>query len=689
LNLATSTTKPVPAPTLPVWAYALGLLGILVALFASGGLAVQHLTGKALPGCGTGNAGIGSLAVTSQPASPCSMLEAHPMGSLGGMKTWFDARSRGERLEKVTPQQAFLPVSFLGASYFAAGLVAWIIVGVRGRRVGSLLPWVVRLGALISAGYLVVIVVSNKLCPYCITSHIANLALWMILEIGMRSHGKLEVAQSSSSSDRAWGAVLSALIVFAGASVSLGVIDDQKRTADAQAASAEAEKSAQEMQAKAEAARKAAEDAAKAKPEKLSWGDKGFTGRWLFGPTEASVRVVVMSSYQCPHCRQIEDELFALQAKHADKMSISQIHFPLCPDCNPHVKGSNPHPNSCWAARAAEAGAIIAGSQAALEGKDQKTAANEAFWKWHKWLFARGGTFTDADLNGALPGLGYPDVAQFNKVMQSPVTAQLVKGDADIAVAVGLQETPMIFINGVELRGWRQPGVITRTIESLVASNPPSSGPQNDRPLLATEKYLEDWRQEPFLAITDTPQRSLGPADAKVTIVMWGDFTEPNTKKAYEAMVDWTKTQSVRIFWRHFPGAKACNPQLPKDFFPMGCTAAKASEAALAVGGTDAFWKMAEWLFANREGVTPTRVNAGAAALGLDNAKFAAAMAEGGAADQVLAGEAAYAKAVGVDRIPKIYVNGRHVRQWISEDNDDLIIKRIVDEAMNAKPDGK
>lgn len=672
---------------LPVWAYVAGLVCILVALAAAGALAYQHLSGTSLPGCGKGGSMAGALAVTDQPVSPCAMLEAHPMGSLGGMKAWIDARRQGQALDKVTPQQAVFPVSFLGTAYFGAGLIAWLVIAFRGRDVGALLPWVVRLGALTSVVYLVVIVVASKFCPYCITSHVANLALLGIMEIGMRVGRKNVAAPGRGRTcGMAWGAVLAAMVTFAGAATALGMMDDQKRTADANAARAEADKSAREMQAKAEAAKKAAEEAAKAKPEeKLPWGDKGFTGRWLYGPSEAAVRVVVMSSYQCPHCRQIEDELFRLQEKYKDRMSISQIHFPLCPDCNPHVKGSNPHPNSCWAARAAEAGAIIAGSQAALEGKDQKTAASEAFWKWHKWLFSKGGSFTQAELTAALPGLGYPDTAQFQKVMMSPVTEQLVKGDADIAVAVGLQETPMIFINGTELRGWRQPGVITRTIDALIASNPPVSGPRNDRPMLAGEKYIEDWRQEPVLAITDTPQRSAGPADAKVTITIWGDFTEPNTKKAYEAMIEWTTSKSVKIVWRHFPGSKACNADLPRDFFPTGCLAARASEAALAAGGTPAFWKMAEWLFANREGISAARVNAGAASLGIDPQKFAAAMAAGGAAEQAVAAEVAYAKQVGVDRIPKVYVNGRHVRQWVSEDNDELIIKRVVDEALGAK----
>lgn len=666
---------------LPMWAYLGGLLAILVALTASGSLVWQHLSGKALPGCRAGGGGGDTTTIAAKAVSACSMLEAHPMGSLGGMWVWIQAKSRGERVEKVTPEQAAWPVSSLGATYFASALAAWVVIGIRHRRVGSVIPWVARLGALISIGYLIVIVVANKPCPYCITSHIANLALVGFLEVGMY------LSRSGSSvvaRDRAWGAVVAAMTVFIGGSGALGAMEAGRREEGARVARVEAEAAAKAIQAKVAADKSAADaQAAQPKPETLPWGTGGFTGRWVYGPREASVRVVTMTSYQCPHCRVIEDELFRLQEKYKDRMSISQIHFPLCQDCNKFVIGSSPHPNSCWAARAAEAAAIISGSKAALAGGDQAAAANEAFWKMHKWLFSKGGSFTQDELKTALPTLGYTDVDQFIQVMTGPATEKLVRGDTEIAAAVGLQETPMIFINGVEFRGWQQHGAITSVIEATIAANPPVMGPQNDRPVLAKEKFVEDWRQEKVVNFGQEPAgRSTGPTDARAVITMWGDFTEPNTKKAYEAIKPWTEKMSVRLVWRHFPGTKACNPALPKDFFPNGCIAANAAEAAGAVGGAEAFWKMAEWLFANREGVTEARVKTAAAMMGLDEAKFQAAL---GAASASVTAEARFGQSINIDRIPKIFVNGRWVRQWISDDQKDVILKRIVDEAASEK----
>lgn len=666
---------------LPMWAYVAGLLAILIALGASGALVWQHFSGHALPGCRVGSSGGGSALTSEQPVSACASLEAHPMGSLGGMLVWLQARSRGERLDKVTPGQAAWPVSSIGATYFASALIAWIVIGIRHRRVGSIVHWVARLGALVSMLYLVVIVVSDKVCLYCITSHLANLALVGFLEVGMFMSSR---GSGVAAKDRGWGAVAAALAVFVSGTGVLGAMEASRREESARLARADAEAAARAIQDKvaADKAAAAATAAAQPKAETPPWGAGGFVGRWVYGPREAAVRVVIMTSYECPHCREIEDELFRLQEKYKDRMSLSQIHFPLCTDCNTHA-GTMMHPNSCWAARAAEAGAIIAGSKAALAGGDQAVAANDAFWKMHKWLFSRGGKFTQDQLKAALPELGFADTEQFMQVMTGKATENLVRGDTDTAIAVGIQETPMIFINGVEFRGWQQRGAITTIIESTIAANPPVMGPQNDKPALAKSKFIEDWRQERIVNFGPEPAgRSIGPADAKVVITMWADFTEPNTKKAYDAIKPWTEKQSVRLVWRHFPGTKACNPALPKDFFPNGCIAAQAAEAAGVVGGPEAFWKMGEWLFVNREGVTPNRVQIAANMLELDETKFKAAQA---AAAQTVTREAQFGQTLGIDRIPKIFVNGKWVRQWISDDQKDLILKRIVDDAESAK----
>ena len=99
-------------------------------------------------------------------------------------------------------------------------------------------------------------------------------------------------------------------------------------------------------------------------------------------------------------------------------------------------------------------------------------------------------------------------------------------------------------------------------------------------------------------------------------------------------------------------------------------------------GGPEAFWKMAEWLFANREGVTEGRIKTAAAVMGLDEAKFQSAMS---AAAATVAAEAKFGQSINIDRIPKIFVNGKWVRQWITDDQKDVVLRRIVEDAAADK----
>ncbi|MBY0261929.1 MAG: thioredoxin domain-containing protein, partial [Phycisphaerales bacterium] len=194
-------------------------------------------------------------------------------------------------------------------------------------------------------------------------------------------------------------------------------------------------------------------------------------------------------------------------------------------------------------------------------------------------------------------------------------------------------------------------------------------------------RYVEDWRQEKLIEIPAIADRTVGPADAKVKLVVFGDYTEPNTGKVHQRIKDLIKGKSISYSFRHFPGAMACNPalaQLKKDLFVNGCLAARSAEAAGIVGGPDAFWKMTDWLFDNAAGLSQERVRAGALSMGLDAAKFDAAFAANGPADVAVQNQTMYAQSISVDRMPKIYVNGRWVRQWISDDQKDIVLDRIV-----------
>jgi protein-disulfide isomerase len=662
---------------LPMWAYVLCLVNILIALVASGGLTVQHISGIPLPGCGAGftraGAGNGTEIAAVTHASACATLEVHPMGSLGGMLKFI--KSRGQA-DKIPILEAFWPVSFLGAAYFASALAGWIVIGVRGRKMPALIPWVARLGALVSCVYILVIVVSGKLCPYCIASHAGNLTFWIALEIGMmKARGTLSKGWIL---DRSLTPVVAAIAVFVMSSGVLYALETRRLDDMIKRDQAEAQRQQDELNKQLKAA--AAQAAEQAKTEKPPWGPPdGFRGRWLLGPKVTTIRVVMLTDFQCPDCRMFEGQAMAALDKYKDKISLSIVHYPMCLDCNPSVSHTM-HANACRAARAAEAAAIIAGSEAEGEGKERWPAANEAFWKFAKWLFEIKGDFDDATLKAKLPTMGFPDTEKFMKVMNGDATLKNVQNDAVWGEALGLFYTPMMFVNGVEVRGWlTNPMALTQMIDQVATLNPPPADARNDDPPLVGQKYFEDWKLSPRQTISmGNDAYVMKTPGAKVDVVVWGDVTEKGTKELDTELQKIVGKKPINYSFRHYPVCSACNPGVI-DAQPQGCIAAQAMEAAGIIGGADAREKMKQLIFTKQGSVSKNMLLLGGDVIKLNRTKFEAEI-DGGPAKVAVQNDVMAGKAFVTRFIPALFVDGKYVERWKRE--GDNVLDRIIDYAV-------
>jgi protein-disulfide isomerase len=247
----------------------------------------------------------------------------------------------------------------------------------------------------------------------------------------------------------------------------------------------------------------------------------------------------------------------------------------------------------------------------------------------------------------------------------------------------------MILINGVELKGWTAPNALIRTVEEVAATDPPARSAAFDRPPLAFEKYVADWREQPQLSLPPDKQAwVLGPEDAGVEIVMWGDYQESGTTEAdaiIRALV--AGRSDVQYRYRQYPFNSDCNPNIETRRHPQACRAALAAEAAGHLAGNDGYWEMHVWLMENRQRFSDGALRTAATELGFDaNALFAAMEQDDLQAnilDDIRAGKRLPRLRHGMPRgiygVPTIFVNSRYVPRWQLADKP--VLRDILVEA--------
>jgi len=654
----------------------------MVAMLSSAMLVSKHFSGHDLPGCG--------------PTSACAQLEASIWGSIPGVK-W--------------------PTSFVGLAWFVGMLAAWWSARTA---ISPLLVNLARVGAAASLLFLGVMLAKQKLCPYCLTTHLANLGFLGLVEVARRKAmprtSDLPIAARRALLGMGLGFVVMTMGLApaefnrrahkresaeGAAAASMNALKQQQATRANEAASNattppqamnEAPNSSQSSVPASNSSTPAsgsspttdqktqpletgkgtetaqatppAKPAGTPTPVARSQDRLGFTGRYRLGPEKAPYRIVMFTDFQCKDCKRVEGEVLEVMAARKD-LSLSVKHFPMCNQCNEKMGATNMHPNACWAARAAEAAGMLKG--------------DDGFFAMFKWLFERSGSFTDAEIKGALATMGY-DPGTFLSVMQGPETELLVKRDIAEAVDLGIQYTPLMFINGVEFRGWEVPGVVKKALTELDGKAPAMTA-ENDKPAPAIEKYIDDWSSQPTRRNPADPHPHwlAGTPTAKVQVLVFGDYDDENTAK-----LDLTIRQLVQgrgdygYSFRSYPASNECNPKLTKAFTDQACAAAKACEAASVLGGDAAYKKMHEWLLSREGNLSPDFATKAATAVGLDPAKLAATMNDPAVAAAITEDINA-AGTMGVIQIPQVFVNGKWLPRWMREGDD--VMGKVLAEA--------
>ena len=153
----------------------------------------------------------------------------------------------------------------------------------------------------------------------------------------------------------------------------------------------------------------------------------------------------------------------------------------------------------------------------------------------------------------------------------------------------------------------------------------------------------------------------IGPADAPVILVEYGDYQCAHCARAHTAVREVIDRlgDRLRYVFRNFPIT---------DLHPDAGAAAEAAESVAVHGGNDAFWDMHAILFENQDALDIDDLLGYAEAAGVDVAAVADDLSSGRRRHRV---RADYESAMrsGASGTPTFFVNGIHYRgSWTDPD---------------------
>jgi len=170
----------------------------------------------------------------------------------------------------------------------------------------------------------------------------------------------------------------------------------------------------------------------------------------VLGPANATVTLEEFGDFQCPPCGKLSEPLNQLQKQY--NLRVIYREFPLAM-----------HNHAKEAAYAAEA--------AARQGY---------FWQMHDLLYREQAVWsisTDARaLFSAYAGMLQLDLDRFKKDMDSNEVQQKVEADQQRGAAIGVKNTPTIFINNEAVPGIKSnPDELPALVEAALKKAKPSS----------------------------------------------------------------------------------------------------------------------------------------------------------------------------------------------------------------------
>jgi protein-disulfide isomerase len=381
------------------------------------------------------------------------------------------------------------------------------------------------------------------------------------------------------------------------------------------------------------------------------------------GPKAAKVTIVAWSDFECPFCGRVNPTLKQVEETYGKDVRVVFRHQPL-----PF------HQNAKLAAEASLA--------AHEQGK---------FWEYHDKLFLNQRALDRASLERYAQELKL-DTAKFKAALDSGKFRSRVEQDARDGAAVGANGTPTFFINGRELvgavpfpsfkaiideeiakadkllaSGTKLENVYEKLMAEGAAAAAPAAAPaEAQAPAAAPVQKVE---------VGSAPVK--GPKNAPVTIVAFSDFECPFCSRVNPTLkqIEETYKGKVKVAFKH----------QPLSFHANAKPAAMASMAAHEQGK---FWEYHDKLFANQRALDRASLERYAQELGLNMAKFKAALDSNKFEAQVTA-DSQEGMRLGANGTPTFFINGRQLVGAVPFDSFKAIIDDELKKAGSVARDGK
>lgn len=214
---------------------------------------------------------------------------------------------------------------------------------------------------------------------------------------------------------------------------------------------------------------------------------------------------------------------------------------------------------------------------------------------------------------------------------------------------------------------------------------PPVGAPAPSAEVAAPSALPEGWRAGPTVGDLEltAADPSLGPADARFTIVSYADYLCPYCAALWPRLKELLdRNPDTRLVLKNYPLEQACNAKLTWEGHRFACLAAKAAECAAKEGRSR---DMADRLYLYPDHVTPPEMPMFAEMVGLDAGTFSACLADP-ATDAAVAADIRSGVAAGVDGTPAVFVAGLEPKGWVPVAPVPDVIELAIAEARAGRP---